>query len=152
MIKNALQYRMKKGTLKRFEETLRKYDELIGTQEPWVKGLHQATIQGEIRQLKQEIAHYDRLLSGEVSENGLALVADIPRMLIERRIALGWTQADLAMRLDVTTQQVQADESNDYASANLARLIRTAEILRKARRRPKTSAAELRENSSKRAK
>ena len=63
-------------------------------------------------------------------------------MLIKCRIALGWTQEDFARRLGVRPQQVQNDEATDYESASLSRLLRTAQVLQKARtKRKKKSSA-----------
>jgi DNA-binding XRE family transcriptional regulator len=131
MIKNELQYRVKKAALKGFRETLAKHAELTRGQEAWVRELHRAQLKGE--QLKAEIKEYEKTKSGSRPEPPLDMVAKIPDMLIQRRIALGWTQADLAKALGVKPQQVQADEANNYASANLARLMRTASVLKRAR-------------------
>jgi HTH-type transcriptional regulator / antitoxin HigA len=56
-------------------------------------------------------------------------------LLIRKRIALGWTQSDLAKRLKVKPQQVQADEAANYASASLARLVEIARVLSSGRRK-----------------
>jgi len=61
-------------------------------------------------------------------------------MLIQQRIALGWTQEDLAKRLGVRPQQAQHDEAKNYASANLARLTKVARILQRARKKSRATA------------
>ncbi|HEY9789266.1 MAG TPA: helix-turn-helix transcriptional regulator [Candidatus Obscuribacterales bacterium] len=141
MIKNELQYRVKKATLKKFRETLDQHDELTRELEPWARDVHRAAIEGEMQQLKNEIKEYERIKSGKHTDPPLDVVAQIPSMFIQRRIALGWTQEEFAKRLGVRPQQVQADEANNYASANLTRLIRTAAILKQARNKsPRTAA------------
>lgn len=139
MIKNDLQYRVAKSALKKFQDTLDRHDELTADQPGWVKEAHKATIIGEIMKMQAQIEEYDRLKSGEQATPPLDVIAEIPSMLIKRRIALGWTQEDLAKRLGVRAQQVQNDEATDYESASLSRLLRTAEVLKVARgKRKKT--------------
>ncbi len=133
MIKNHLQYRVAKAALKKFQATLERHDKLTAKQKPWVKEAHRATIVGQIMKLEASIAEYERLRSGDEPPPPLDLIPEIPNMLIKRRIALGWTQEDLAKRLGVRTQQVQNDEATNYESASLSRLLRTAQILKKAK-------------------
>jgi len=132
MIKNDLQYRVAKAALKKFRTTLEQHDELTADQEQWVKEAHKATIVGEIIKLESSIEEYEHIKTGDVSVAPFDLIAEIPNMLIKRRIALGWTQEDLAKRLGVRQQQVQNDEATNYKSASFARLLRTAKILQKA--------------------
>jgi transcriptional regulator with XRE-family HTH domain len=132
MIKNELQYRVKKAILRKLGETLANHDRLTADEEPWTREIHRFVLEDEIRQLKTEIKEYERIKSGKRPEPPLDVVAKIPAMFIERRIALGWTQQELAKRLGVKPQQVQADEANNYASANLTRLIHTAAVLKQA--------------------
>lgn len=145
MIKNDLQYRVKKSALKRFRQTLEDHERLIADQEPWVKELHRSNVVSEIQQIEAEIEEYERIKSGNYAAPPLDVVAQIPVMLIQRRIALGWTQEDLARRLGVKPQQVQTDEATNYASANLARLIRTADILKRARIKQASTRAQVKQ-------
>jgi ribosome-binding protein aMBF1 (putative translation factor) len=141
VIKNDLQYKVAKAALKRFQATLDQHADLTADQETWVRELHAATITGEIQKLKEEIADYERTKSGSDSVVDLSLVDRIPALLIKRRIALGWSQRDLAKRLRVSPQQVQNDEATNYASASLARLSKVAAVLRKGRRAAATTGA-----------
>lgn len=135
MIKNDLQYRIAKSSLKKFRATLENHDELTSDQEEWVKEAHKATIVGEILQLEESIKDYEQLKNRQVQAPSLELVEQIPEMLIKNRIALGWTHEDLAKRLGVRPQQVQNDEATNYESASLSRLRKTAEVLQRARRK-----------------
>jgi HTH-type transcriptional regulator/antitoxin HigA len=56
-------------------------------------------------------------------------LADLPRILIQARIAQGLSQTDLAERLGMKPQQIQRYEATEYMSASLARLIEIAEVL-----------------------
>ena len=137
MIKNDLQYRVAKSSLKKLQASLEKHNELTADQEEWVRKAHRATIVGEIKKLKSEITEYERTKSGEEAPPPLDLIAEIPNMLIKRRIALGWSQEDLANQLGVRVQQVQNDEATNYESASLSRLLRIAQILKQAKRKSK---------------
>ena len=54
---------------------------------------------------------------------------ELPRTLIEARIASGMTQAELASRLELKEQQIQRYESSDYRSASLTRILEIATTL-----------------------
>ncbi|MGH7192566.1 MAG: helix-turn-helix domain-containing protein [Candidatus Saccharimonadales bacterium] len=152
MIKNELQYRVKQAALKRFKQTLANHEELLANEEPWVQDLHRAGIRGEIKQLQADIKQYERIKSGDYPGPPLDVVAQIPSMLIQSRIALGWTQEELARRLGVSPQQVQNDEATNYASANLERLIRIAGILQNKTSRQRPGRAEVAKSKSRRRK
>ncbi|MBI1272176.1 helix-turn-helix domain-containing protein [bacterium] len=137
MIKNDLQYRVAKSSLKELQASLEKHNELTADQEKWVREAHRATIFGEIKKLKASIREYERIKSGEEAPPPLDLIAEIPTMLIKRRIALGWSQEDLAKQLGVRVQQVQNDEATNYESASLSRLLRIAQTLQQARKKRK---------------
>ncbi len=136
MIKNDLQYRLAKSALKRFQSTLDRHKKLTANQKPWIRKLHKSTIISEVQQIEADIKEYEHLKASGATIPQLNVVSQIPSMLIKRRIALGWTQGDLAKRLGVRPQQVQNDEATNYASANLLRLTRTAEILQTAKSQP----------------
>lgn len=136
MIKNDLQLKLSKSSLKKFQETLTNYDQTISDDDPlWVIEVHKTTIVGEIERLKNDIDEYERIKSGLEPPPSLDVITEIPYMLIKKRIALGWTHEDLARRLGVRAQQVQNDEATDYESASLSRLIRTAQVMQTARRK-----------------
>lgn len=148
MIKNDLQHRVAKSALKKFQATLEIHDESMKDQKAWVKQAHRATIIGEIQKLENSIDEYERLKKGEIPTPTLDVIADIPEMLIKRRISLGWTQEDLAKKLGVRAQQVQNDEATNYETASLARLMKTAEILQHGKiKRKKTTASKRNRNN-----
>jgi HTH-type transcriptional regulator / antitoxin HigA len=86
-------------------------------------------LESQIEDIKQEIADYDLLKSGSVSFSESYSLSDLPRILIQARIAQGLSQTDLAERLNMKPQQIQRYEATEYMSASLARLIEVAEVL-----------------------
>lgn len=76
----------------------------------------------QLEELEDAIRHYDDLRSGARRIIALAGWADVPRALIEGRIAARLSQKELAERLGLPEQAVQRYEASDYASASLARL------------------------------
>jgi HTH-type transcriptional regulator / antitoxin HipB len=75
-----------------------------------------------IGELEQEIAEYDRLKSGQVTQFPIESLADLPRVAIEARIAAGLTQKELAEKIGVHEQQIQRYEANNYHAVGFDRL------------------------------
>jgi len=84
---------------------------------------------GMVEDLRAEIAEYEQLRDGTTTTIEATSLAGLADALIKARIARGWTQADLARKLDVAEQQVQRDEANRYAGAALSRLCAIADAL-----------------------
>jgi HTH-type transcriptional regulator/antitoxin HigA len=86
-------------------------------------------LKSKMGDLRDEIAEYEKLRDGKTTTIESTSLAGLADALIKARIARGWTQAELATRLDVAEQQVQRDEANRYAGAALSRLCDVAEAL-----------------------
>lgn len=127
MIKNQHQYRVTGAQLKRLEEALKRTRAAKASLEP---ALHEAVIAGleaQIADLQEEMEEYDSLKGRDV------LVADtfqeLPQVLIQARIARGWTQEQLARKLKLKAQQIQRYESTEYRTVSLERLLDVAAAL-----------------------
>jgi HTH-type transcriptional regulator / antitoxin HipB len=130
MIQNERQYRITQTKLKKFEQELAAID-------PQDPNLHPRQIVGwtnsynlTIRQLKQEIAEYEQLKSGNIFTFVLGSLNDLPTTLIKARIAAGMTQKELAEKIGVQEQQIQRYESSHYSSASFERLRSIADALK----------------------
>jgi HTH-type transcriptional regulator / antitoxin HipB len=130
MIQNERQYRITQTKLKEFEQELAAID-------PQDPNLHPCQIVGwtnsynlSIRQLKQEIAEYEQLKSGNIFTFVLGSLNDLPTTLIKARIATGMTQKELAEKIGVQEQQIQRYESKHYSSASFERLRSIADALK----------------------
>ena len=145
MIKNEKQYRITKALLRKFEEGKKKLAKLPeSTEQPWLRQAQRGSIEGQIQQFREELAEYEGLKSGKlkVTLPSLDAIRALPRLLIKRRIANGWTQKQLAEKLDMHWQQVQLYEQTDYSGASLSTLQRVAEALtEKAPKTPRTKSA-----------
>lgn len=86
-------------------------------------------LRGQIGDIEQEISDYELLKSGAFSFAESYSLADLPRILIQARIARGLSQSDLAERLNMKPQQLQRYEATGYMSASLTRLIEVADTL-----------------------
>lgn len=122
MIKNERQYRITKAQAERFEQALASFAEHeAGTTDP-LRQLQREALQSQLDELREELVDYEALRAGQRSVPNLASYMDLPRVLIQRRIALGLSQKDLAERLGMKEQQVQRYEATEYAAASFGRL------------------------------
>ncbi len=96
----------------------------------WLKQIEADALQSQIADIQREMAEYDFLKSGAAGFTEEFAFEDLPRVLIQARIARGLSQTDLAESLGLKAQQVQRYEATSYMSASLARLMDVANILR----------------------
>lgn len=78
-------------------------------------------------QLAEEVESYERLKRGEFDE--LVNLRGLGHMLISLRIAKGFSQRDMARRLDVHESQVSRDERNEYYGITLERAVKILDAL-----------------------
>jgi ribosome-binding protein aMBF1 (putative translation factor) len=79
-------------------------------------------LQSQLADLRQDLEDYEALRSGRRQVFELASFAELPRALIQSRIALGPSQKELANRLGLKEQQIQRYEATEYAGASLQRV------------------------------
>jgi ribosome-binding protein aMBF1 (putative translation factor) len=131
MIYNERQLKITKSRLEGFQESLAQLKVSKRPQDidPLLWKAEQDAMKSTIEELEGDIKQYERLKAGKVKSVKVASFDDVPKALIQARIAQGFTQKDLAEKLGVREQQVQHDEEILYSSANLSRLKRVAEVL-----------------------
>jgi DNA-binding transcriptional regulator YiaG len=131
MIANERQYRIAGAQLRRFEKALapRAASEPGGDIAPRVVEATGDAIASERDELRAQLARYEDLRSGAVTERGLCSLRGLPVALIEARIAARMTQRDLAKRLGIPEQQVQRWEATGYIGVALERLQGIADAL-----------------------
>ncbi len=132
MIMNDRQYKITKAEAKRFLDAYRNYDPVedvrSGTHE-LIANAKKDQILSEYERLKEELAEYEDLRSGKVDTFEAHSLQDLPVLLVKGRIARGWTQKDLADELSLKEQQIQRYESDLYATARLATLLKVSDAL-----------------------
>ena len=96
---------------------------------PWLKKAESDALRSQIADIEAELAEYDLLKSGQVSFSKSYALEELPRVLVQARIAAGMSQTSLAEKLDMKPQQVQRYEATDYMGASFARLIEVSRAL-----------------------
>src|SRR6266851_8324545 len=131
MIKNERQYRITKSQADKFEQALAQVAATPDTAKlhPVLIKAQKDALTSQLADLNRELADYNALRSGECRVLELTSFGDLPRALIQARIALGLSQKELAERLGLKEQQLQRYEATDYVSASIARLHEVMEAL-----------------------
>lgn len=114
--------------LTKLQEALASAQERVPDQE-WLKQAEIDGLRSQIADIEAELAEYDLLKSGQVSFSKTYALEELPRVLVQARIASGMSQTDLAEKLGMKPQQVQRYEATDYMGASLSRLIEISKAL-----------------------
>jgi transcriptional regulator with XRE-family HTH domain len=132
MIKNERQYRITAAEIERFAKALSGFEAKPPTESdihPVMWAAERQALESQLQELRDEAQAYEALKAGERRAFPIRTWEDVPRALIEGRIAARLTQKDLADRLSIPEQQVQRYEATDYSSASLARIQNVAEAI-----------------------
>jgi ribosome-binding protein aMBF1 (putative translation factor) len=134
MIKNEREYKITKASLKKLEDALNHLQKLRkeGASDDAKLKLQEAATKSVLKDLQEQLAEYEQLKKGRFKAAALEVVEAVPSNLIRARIALGWTQKDLAARLGTTEQQIQKYEATDYESASFKKIVEIASVLKEA--------------------
>jgi HTH-type transcriptional regulator/antitoxin HigA len=97
--------------------------------EDWLNKIGADALRSQIAEIDSDIAEYELLKSGQIGYAKTCSLSELPRILVQARIAQGLSQSDLAAKLDMKPQQIQRYEATLYQSASLARLIEVANAL-----------------------
>lgn len=127
MIQNERQYNVTKGQISKLEGALAVAREKKGRISPRVYEAMVAGLGSQIEDLRRELAEYDRLRRARALH--LRSREDLPRVLVQARVARGLTQKDLARKLHLRPQQIQKYEATAYRSASLRRILEVMRAL-----------------------
>lgn len=123
MIKNEREYRITQAQAKRFRGAVATFSTEKDTSvHPRLRQAQADAMRSQLADLEAELEQYDSLRSGKRLIIQAQSLDDLPRALIQARVALGLTQRDLAERLGLKEQQIQRYEATEYASASLRRI------------------------------
>ena len=128
MITNQRQYLVAQGQAECFRHALAAPD---------AKGLHPkaeraktAGLRSQLDDIEAELAEYDALSQGQVTEFEAESIVGIGQALIKARIVRNLTQKELAERLSLAEQQIQRYEATLYRGVAAERLQQVADALR----------------------
>jgi DNA-binding Xre family transcriptional regulator len=131
MITNERQYRITKGWLKKFEESATAHEQSDPSPDVHPR-IHRAAgeaLRSEADALRRQLQDYERLRAGRVKQRTLSSLAELPKALIEARIAARVTQKGLGERLGIAEQQAQRWEASEYAGVSVERMQQIADAL-----------------------
>ena len=132
MIKNERQYRLTRTQVERFEQALdrlRARPAAATENERALQRLELDALLSQLTDLREEVRQFEALRRDGVGAIAAGSLRDLPRVLIQARIACGLSQRGLAERVGLKEQQIQRYEATDYAGANLGRVAEVAEAL-----------------------
>jgi ribosome-binding protein aMBF1 (putative translation factor) len=133
MIKNERQYRITQARAEEFRQGIAESQKNRDTSKlhPKLRRAQTDALRSQLETLERELDEYEQLRSGRHRVLTYSSFDDLPKALVQARIARGWTQKDLADRLGLDEQKIQDYEATDYQRASLARLrdvVRALEI------------------------
>lgn len=130
MIKNERQYRITKAQANKFTQALRELKRAgKRTAHPILHKAQRDALWSQLADLAHELTAYEGLRSGTQKVLALTSLEDLPKTLIQGRIAAGLSQEELARKLGLKPQQVQRYEATEYQSASLERVNAVARAL-----------------------
>ncbi len=132
MIKNERQYRITRAQAGQFRHALEQFAEQSVESDhlhPLLRKAQEDALRSQLLDLEAQINEYEALRSGQQTAFEIESLEELPRALIQARIAAGLTQRQLAERIGVKEQQIQRYEDTDYAATSFARLVELARAL-----------------------
>ncbi|MEN6522855.1 MAG: XRE family transcriptional regulator [Anaerolineaceae bacterium] len=132
MITNERQYKITRSQLELLTKAIEKFDLQEKIHQTGSEALAVAeleAIKSEVELLTIQINEYELLKSGVKSILKVSSLEELPKILIQARIAQKLSQKELASLLGIKEQQIQRYEAEDYRSASLKRLLEVAGIL-----------------------
>jgi transcriptional regulator with XRE-family HTH domain len=132
MIKNERQYRITKAQVAKFERALEQLAQgPVGGRpvHPLLQKAQEDALRSQMADLRAQLEEYEALRSRKHAVLELASFEELPRALIQARIAASISQKELAARLGLKEQQIQRYEATEYASASLARVTEVIQAL-----------------------
>lgn len=125
MIKNKKQYKRTKDLVLQFQNALKQLEEeeaLIEDREDYEYTYNSYRYQCD--ELKETVLEYENLLKQKTKILRNKPIEDLYKILIQARIARGWSHGDLAKELDMKNpQQIQRYEASNYEGVSLWRVL-----------------------------
>jgi HTH-type transcriptional regulator/antitoxin HigA len=131
VITNERQYRITRAQLSRLDDAAQAQAARDPSPDvdPRIHAAMSDALRSEADELRRQLHEYERLRAGEIRARNLRSLTDLPRALIEARIAGHLTQKELADRLGLAEQQIQRWEATNYAGVGVERIQNVADAL-----------------------
>jgi transcriptional regulator with XRE-family HTH domain len=131
MIVNERHYQVTCEQLERFEAAYEQGRHLgpLPHLDPRIQAAMVEDLKYEVQRLRRRIRRHEGIKAGTVTTRKVKSFADLPKVLIEARIARNMTQKQLAEKLGMVEQQIQRYEQQDYEKTSLDRLVKIADAL-----------------------
>lgn len=137
MIKNERQYRITKAHAEKFEKALQEMTRSPRRAEhPVLRQAQISALKSQLEDLQRELKEYETLRSGKRKVLTLGSLEELPKTLIQARIAAGLNQEELAAKLGLKPQQIQRYEATEYQAASFERVQAIMRVLGVTLRRP----------------
>jgi HTH-type transcriptional regulator/antitoxin HigA len=127
MIQNRKQYQVTNSQMSKLKAGLKMAEGSKGKMDPRLQKAMVAGLQSQIGDLKKELEEFEAL---EKSRSiGIESVDELSALLTKGRIARGYTQKELAEKMQLSPQQIQRYEATGYRAASFARIQKTIRVL-----------------------
>lgn len=129
MILNDQQLRASKKNLSKLNTSIGQLEieEKVASEQ--FRNLEIQALKGFATDILRDIEAYEELLRGNFKPKKLTILSDLPILLIQTRIALGWSQEKLAKLTNSTVLTLQNYEENAYFGASLSKQLEIAQVL-----------------------
>ena len=128
-ILNDRQFRITKAWHRKFDSGPEFTDAQLEKLSPQMVQAIRDSHSSQAKTLEREMAEYERLMNAAPEDIALQTLVDLPRMLIKLRIMRGFTQKRLAKKLDISEQQIQRYEKNEYQGVRFRRIVEITQAL-----------------------
>lgn len=128
MIQNEREYRISKAQAEKFVQSLAAFEASPPKGHPKMQKAYRDAMQSQLDDLQTQLKAYESLKAGG-QDLTISSLEDLPKVLIQARIASGLSQKELAGKLGLKEQQIQRYEASLYGSASLTRLLEVAKVL-----------------------
>jgi len=131
MIKNERQYRITQARAEEFRRGIAELEQERSSKlHPKLQQAQSDALRSQLQTLERELRENDEISSGRQKTRTYGSFDELPKALVQARIARGWTQKDLADRLGLDEQKIQDYEATDYQRASLARIRKIVHALK----------------------
>ena len=129
MIQNEREYKITKAQADKFSEALIAFEKTPPESHPKMRKAYKDAMQSQLGELQEQLSEYETLKQGKSTTLLIESFDELPKVLIQARIAAGLSQRELGEQLGLKEQQIQRYEATLYKSASLTRLLEIAHAL-----------------------